>query len=409
MGIGIYRNTKFLIIGFIIILTGCTYIFHKHRKPLDPNYRVMIWWTPYESNLEYHRKCGQLECRFTSDRKAASEPNFKGYFFYGTKLSIRDLPYRRKEDVWSLYHDSSPKMAPFLLHALDLFNFTATFSRYSDVPLTLEHITSLEDLINYKLMYSYGEKTAFQHNMKLAPILYIQSRCDTLTGRELYVAELGKHIPIDSYGSCLNNKSFPNGITDKSQDASEIKKFYDFVSRYKFLIVYQDLVCDDYISGNLWKSLTFGVVPIYFGATNIKNYLPNPNSAILINDFHSPAELARYIWKVSNNEDEYVSFLKHKTVDFLPIQNQLLVDIVYKNDINYVKNRVERSLAEFECYVCVKCFEGQMKQAKQKELSCDVPFYPPGNVTYKAESRVFDFLQRSRDESNLLRKSVIDL
>ncbi|XP_055544913.1 alpha-(1,3)-fucosyltransferase B isoform X2 [Wyeomyia smithii] len=369
----------------------------------------MIWWSPHRSNVEYNRKCGQLNCRFTSDRKAKNDPHFKGYIFQGTKLSIHDVPYRRREDVWALYYDSSPKTAPFLLYALDLFNFTATFSRFSDVPLTLQHVTSLEELINYKQMYSYGEKTAFQHKMKLAPILYIQSQCDTLTGRELYVAELGKHIAIDSYGSCLKNKTLPNGVNDKSQKASEIKMFYDFVSKYKFLIVYQDLVCEDYISEKFWKSLTFGVVPIYFGAANIRNYFPNPNSAILINDFQNPAELAEYVLKLSNNEEEYVDFLKHKMTDFYPISNQLLVDIIYKNDINYVREREKRSLAEFECYVCLNVMERPVKLANQRELFCDLPFYPPGNVTYKAEPRVSTFLQRARSDSSLLRRRIVDL
>lgn len=43
----------------------------------------------------------------------------------------------------------------------------------------------------------------------LAPVLYIQSDCDTPLGRDYLVEELSKYVQIDSYGKCLNNKQFP--------------------------------------------------------------------------------------------------------------------------------------------------------------------------------------------------------
>lgn len=43
------------------------------------------------------------------------------------------------------------------------------------------------------------------HTQNLAPVLYIQSDCDTASNRDHYVLELMKHIPIDSYGACINN------------------------------------------------------------------------------------------------------------------------------------------------------------------------------------------------------------
>lgn len=44
----------------------------------------------------------------------------------------------------------------------------------------------------------------------LAPILYLQSDCDTPIGRDNVVKQLMKHIDIDSYGACLHNKDFPS-------------------------------------------------------------------------------------------------------------------------------------------------------------------------------------------------------
>ncbi|XP_058819097.1 alpha-(1,3)-fucosyltransferase 10 [Topomyia yanbarensis] len=406
MWMGRHHNGKILITGYMLIMIISIYIYHKYAKPYKTEYTVIVWWNPYDTQIEYHRKCGYVECRFTSDRVAANDPFFKGYLFHGTNISISDLPFRKKEVYWSLYYDSSPKNVPFLLRDLDLFNFTSTFSRYSDIPLTLQSFISLEELIDYKKMYSFGIKTALQRKQKLAPVLYIESHCETLTGRELYVTELGKYISIDSYGTCLKNKSFPNEITNNYKNTNDIKNFYDFVSKYKFTIIYQDLACDDYITDNFWKSLTLGVIPIYFGAPNIRNYFPNPNSVILIDDFKKPADLAEFLTRVSNNEDLYISFLLHKTADIYPIANQLLVDHIYKDDIYYVKNRKTRSIASFECYVCEKITERYKQKAEQRELYCKIPHFPPGNVTSNAMQRVSTFLERMELDSKRVRKLI---
>lgn len=46
------------------------------------------------------------------------------------------------------------------------------------------------------------------HTKNLAPLLYIQSDCDTASNRDVYVTELMKYIRVDSYGACLNNAEF---------------------------------------------------------------------------------------------------------------------------------------------------------------------------------------------------------
>ncbi|XP_039431061.1 alpha-(1,3)-fucosyltransferase B [Culex pipiens pallens] len=405
---GRYRNNKLLIVAAVFVLALWIYVSRKNDKISKRQYNVMVWWSPYKKHhIDYHRKCGQIECRFSSDREASKDDYFMGYLFDGAKITLNDLPKTRKYDeYWALYYDSSPKDVPFLLQSIHLFNFTSSFSRYSDIPLTLQPFTSLEELINYKLMYTYGQKSAFQKNIKLAPILYLQSHCNTLTGRELYVQQLGRHIAIDSYGACLKNKSLPANIEDDATNPRDIRNFYDFVSKYKFMIVYEDVACEDYISSKFWKSLTLGVVPIYFGATNIRNYLPNPGSAILVEDFAKPADLAQFIQKVSNSEESYTSFLLHKTVDFYPITNQPLVDYLFRQDIQYVENRKARTIAEFECYVCAQSSAGLQKQAAEREFTCKLPHFPPGNVTHKAMPRVQSFIEQVRAEAAEVEKMI---
>lgn len=46
-------------------------------------------------------------------------------------------------------------------------------------------------------------------------------------------------------------------------------EFSKFVARYKFVIAYENSICNDYITEKLWRPLILGVVPIYFGAPNV--------------------------------------------------------------------------------------------------------------------------------------------
>lgn len=43
----------------------------------------------------------------------------------------------------------------------------------------------------------------------IAPVVYIQSSCDTLIDRDEYVVNLGQYLRVDSFGKCLNNAHLP--------------------------------------------------------------------------------------------------------------------------------------------------------------------------------------------------------
>lgn len=71
--------------------------------------------------------------------------------FYGSDFHIHDLPNKWSSSAisWGLLHEESPRNNPIFVHeeALNLFNYSATFSRFSDVPLTLFDLSSLEELV----------------------------------------------------------------------------------------------------------------------------------------------------------------------------------------------------------------------------------------------------------------------
>ena len=147
--------------------------------------------------------------------------------------------------------------------------------------------------------------------------------------RDQYVSELMKFIPVDSYGTCLNNKELPSDIQGSENFESE--KFLRFLAQYKFVIAFENAICDDYVTEKLWRTLAIGSIPIYMGAPNVQSLLPNDKSALLVQNYASPAELATHIKKINSNDSEYGTYLQHKK-DYnrgkLLIKNKNLVDMV---------------------------------------------------------------------------------
>lgn len=162
------------------------------------------------------------------------------------------------------------------------------------MPLTLQALESFNALIDKKYYVDVQEKSRLQVDDGLAPILYVQSICDTMSGRDDYVDELMKYIDVDAYGKCLNNRPMPKRwvryiqYVQHSLDEYEYifypfslsgedylntidtDEFRKFIARYKFVIAHENSVCNDYITEKLWRPLILGVVPIYYGAPNVQ-------------------------------------------------------------------------------------------------------------------------------------------
>ncbi|GIY55542.1 alpha-(1,3)-fucosyltransferase 11 [Caerostris extrusa] len=191
---------------------------------------------------------------------------------------------------------------------IKLFNYTGTFSRYSDFPLTTQFIPSIEYLTD-RSPVPIEEKNKFRKN-GAAPVLYLQSHCNVASDRDRYIKELAKFLPIDSYGKCLHNKDLPPHLL--STDTHNDEELFLFISKYKFHIAFENAICDDYITEKFFRALHVGSIPIYKGSNTIKDWLPMNDSAIIADDFENPSDLADFILKLDQNDDLYNQYMKFK-------------------------------------------------------------------------------------------------
>ena len=102
-----------------------------------------------------------------------------------------------------------------------------------------------------------------------------------------------------------------------------------------------------------------GAVPIYLGAGNIEDYLPNQNSAVLVKDFDSAKGVADFVLSLHHNDEQYVRYLRHKAAynndPSTLVTNSLLREMLSQRQWGVSREQqrdLGNSVAHFQCLVC---------------------------------------------------------
>lgn len=323
--------------------------FLRDRNIKNNEYPSIIWWTkefsPLTKEVIYCRCKGTaLPCALYGSTYRLTNNETGVYVFTTSRFNFNNLPVPRNpnNDLWALMDGFTMNENKIITEKiLNLFNFSATFSRHSDVPFPLRYLHTLDYLINDEYYVTTPAKNAYLRN--IAPILYIQSECNSSTERDAYVKELMKFQKVDSYGKCLNNLKLP--LTAQTNNEYLLK----FIGFYKFVIVIENSICEDYISKKFWQAMHAGVVPIYFGSLSAKDWFPNNKSAILLQDFPTPKLLSDYINKLMNDDDLYDEYLEHKILG--KISNKKLIEEL---EARPYQNQLTKTAHQFLCFLCEK-------------------------------------------------------
>ncbi|XP_028671876.1 alpha-(1,3)-fucosyltransferase 11 isoform X1 [Erpetoichthys calabaricus] len=337
---------------------------------------IILWWStslfPHFPGDRERIDCANFSCMVTNNRKVQLHKRTKSIIFYGTDFRAYEVPLPRlPHQTWALFHEESPMNNFILSHlpGIRMFNYTATFRRESNYPLTLQWLPSLDYLTNPAA--PVHEKNQWRLE-GFAPVLYMQSHCDVPSDRDRYVQELMKYIQIDSFGKCLNNKDLPNSrLEDTSTATMEDSEFMNFITRYKFHLAMENGICSDYMTEKLWRPLHVGSVPVYRGSPTVRDWMPNNYSIILIDDFPSPKHLAEYLIFLDQNDDEYLKYLEFKSPG--GIKNSILVESLEKREWGVNDMSKPNYLNGFECYVCDQENERMLLERAHKNSPTTVP------------------------------------
>jgi len=173
--------------------------------------------------------------------------------------------------------------------------FYATTSFESEIPIAYFGFTT----VNWNGTHALIQNDPVPFNQGKKAAVFLARNCGSRSKREQLVKDLmGSNLTVDSLSGCLNNKKLPK---------NDLKNKTAVMRQYLLYLAFENQRTPDYITEKLWGALGSGVLPIYFGAPNIKDHVP-PNSVILVDDFASRADLAEYLVKVVNNKELYESY-----------------------------------------------------------------------------------------------------
>lgn len=77
------------------------------------------------------------------------------------------------------------------------------------------------------------------------------------------------------------------------------------MAKYPFYLAFENSECVDYVTEKLWDGLIAGSIPVYLGAPNIDDFLPDPSAVINARDFSNAKELAAYLKMVIEHPELY--------------------------------------------------------------------------------------------------------
>ena len=83
-------------------------------------------------------------------------------------------------------------------------------------------------------------------------------------------------------------------------------------------MIFNNPVCDQYVTEKLWSWLKKDLVPVVMGQANYTALTP-PHSVIDATDYPEPKDLAAYLLRLMGNETEYLSYFWWK--DFYRVED----------------------------------------------------------------------------------------
>lgn len=180
------------------------------------------------------------------------------------------------------------------------------FFQYHRVYTICDDLSGKENIhrINYPCKKFMRKKSIAFDERKLCTIIFrnpVKNRLDAIA----YFKSCKEDL-FDFYGNCphefLNDPMYKGPV--KGNQSSEEK--YDVMMQYKFYLCFENMSLAGYISEKIFDCFAAGVVPIYMGAPNITEYIPE-GCFIDMRDFDSYEALYHYMKEMT--EEEYQTYI----------------------------------------------------------------------------------------------------
>ena len=226
----------------------------------------------------------------TTDRRYVQQADVVVFHLPNLQQGLEQNLHKRKGQIWVAWYLVSLEnypcfKAPEFIRAYDLW-----MSYKQDADIVYPHYRC-DDLDLYTQQVTLNFK---QNNTCMC--MFNQ---ENENFQEEYLKELMEYIEIDLYD---NKQQSTNFNTEK----------LDYLSKYKFVIAFENTIDDDYVTDIFFDPLIAGSVPIYLGAPNIEDFAPGDNCFVDVRKFENTQSLAHFINACYEDEHLYDKFFDWK-------------------------------------------------------------------------------------------------
>lgn len=146
--------------------------------------------------------------------------------------------------------------------------------------------------------------------------------------RNQFFDALSKYKRVDSCGGFMNN------MAGDEKCSSDPEEYFEYISDYKFMICFENKSQKNYLTEKLFNAYYGGAIPIYWGCSNVNDYI-NMNSILYLKPDYTDYELKnliREIIRLDNDDEEY-----NKRYRYELFRNGIIPD---EFDIDKIKKKV---------------------------------------------------------------------
>jgi glycosyltransferase involved in cell wall biosynthesis len=227
----------------------------------------------------------------TTDRKYFNTSKAVVFHLPDLLENMEDDLIKQENQLWVAWNMECEENYPWMKDDAIYSMFDLRMDYHQDADVVYPYYTNFKEYLN-------REKVSEKENK----VCMIISSSINQSGRMEYIKELIEYIDIDSYGKLYNNMTMVNDIGRETK--------LQVYSKYKFVIAFENAICQDYVTEKFYDPLIVGSVPIYMGAPNIEELIPGDNCYINVRDYKSAKDLADYLKRCFQDNDEYMKYHK---------------------------------------------------------------------------------------------------
>ena len=288
---------------------------NKSPRPLAPSLITLGieggpgWWLTDWPFIEGVRKCSKSFCDVIHNESALNV-NAR-VFSSGAFLGKSMPPYENGKGVINVgVSVESPN---------NIYKFGAEsfpYTMHFGISHRRGHLDLFTSINNYFPAQFLSKGSPF--TSKRDSLLFVYSACFRFHRGQLF-QELSKLISIDSFGGCFTNKDikkeFPDCASLPRSGQTVWLQSECLMHNYKFYLAIENIQEPDYITERLYQGLRSGSVPVYLGAPNIRDFLPD-NSAVFVEDYPTLQDLVQYLKMAIADESIYNKHMAWKELPF---------------------------------------------------------------------------------------------